>query len=668
MKRWLLLLACLAACLPLLAQTKTARIGKGGTGRAAQSLPLPSIPGSLSPADVATGVALSVTLSWGVSTLETGGYDIGLSQSSTNIPTVAHVATGVTSWQPSTNGFTLVNNVTYYWLVCAIGTYGQRCTQTYSFTTVTGAPGIPVLVSPTDGSTGVSITPTIQWTAFNAATCNVDFGTSNPPSNVTTGQTCASYVPSTLSYLTTYYIKITAVNAGGSTSTAVLSFTTMAMGGGGGGSGAILDLSSVANFWDYVGSFRAPVCSPCGVNGSFILPQYGLAYSSDNTLFIPNAYSSVNANTAGTIARIGIPGTLGTGSTISAWPRATMVSAFMEPSEGIRGTTSSGVIQPEVSGTHADIMDLHVIGSDLWVSYAGFYDGNSSQAHSHIRRPKDLTSLGQVKGPYGLTFSGVQTPIRYTNGYMADVPSAWQTPVLGSVMVGTRWGNIAAGYSNGPNFMSWAPNVTNPSTSTQTVVPLVYYPPQNPVNYGGYSPCHNLASSPCPDPYPVPAVLQNQHTPLSIGRYSYTWGAQMAHIGVVWPEGSRSVLLFTVYGKGFDCYGNSQTTPPAQGSEGCYDPTQGTQRGITAYPYSLEVQAYDANDFLTTIGGGQPWAVQPTQHLDLAFPTGIGNALRPTSRGLAYDPATQRIYIEQNGVDTGGATVFHVYHLKGLTP
>ncbi|MBA3578929.1 MAG: hypothetical protein H0W42_02990 [Gemmatimonadaceae bacterium] len=96
------------------------------------------------------------------------------------------------------------------------------------------APATPNTPSPAASATSVSINPTLSWQASGATTYDVKFGTSNTPPTVSTGQAGASYTPATLANSTTYYWQIVAINAYGSTTGPLWSFTTVASGGGGG--------------------------------------------------------------------------------------------------------------------------------------------------------------------------------------------------------------------------------------------------------------------------------------------------------------------------------------------------------------------------------------------------------------------------------------------------
>jgi hypothetical protein len=86
-------------------------------------------------------------------------------------------------------------------------------------------PSVPSNPSPANGSNIQDQTPTLTWSSAGADTYDVYFGTSSNPSKVTTAQAAASYTPSTLTIGQTYYWKIVANNAYGSTSGSIWSFS-----------------------------------------------------------------------------------------------------------------------------------------------------------------------------------------------------------------------------------------------------------------------------------------------------------------------------------------------------------------------------------------------------------------------------------------------------------
>jgi bacillolysin len=87
-----------------------------------------------------------------------------------------------------------------------------------------GAPGTP---SPVDTATDVSTSATLTWSATDATTYDLAFGTVNPPATIAIGLSTASYAPA-LAGSTTYYWQVLARNPSGSTAGPVWSFTTAA--------------------------------------------------------------------------------------------------------------------------------------------------------------------------------------------------------------------------------------------------------------------------------------------------------------------------------------------------------------------------------------------------------------------------------------------------------
>ena len=89
-------------------------------------------------------------------------------------------------------------------------------------------PATPTAPTPTTGATGVATTAALAWSATGATSYDVSFGTVNPPPQVTTDQTAASYQPATLTAGATYFWRIVARNAAGTTTGPLWSFTTAA--------------------------------------------------------------------------------------------------------------------------------------------------------------------------------------------------------------------------------------------------------------------------------------------------------------------------------------------------------------------------------------------------------------------------------------------------------
>ena len=178
-------------------------------------------PGSftlLSPANNATGVSISTSVSWGISSGATS-YDVYFGTASQ--PPLATNTTSL-SYTPGA----LSANTVYYWQVVAKNAGGSTASAMWSFTTQGTAPAAPVLISPANGAAGVSVTPTVNWNATAGATSyDVHFGTTSPPP-LATNTAGTSYTPETLSAGTVYYWQVVARNGNGSTASALWSFTT----------------------------------------------------------------------------------------------------------------------------------------------------------------------------------------------------------------------------------------------------------------------------------------------------------------------------------------------------------------------------------------------------------------------------------------------------------
>ena len=113
-----------------------------------------------------------------------------------------------------------LSNTGYYWIL-------ENCFALWYYQWLVGPKAHNP--SPSHGATGVSITPTLSWSAGIGATShNVYFGTTLIYRG---NQTATTYNPGTLSYSTTYYWRIDEISNNGTTTGDVWSFTTRSSGG-----------------------------------------------------------------------------------------------------------------------------------------------------------------------------------------------------------------------------------------------------------------------------------------------------------------------------------------------------------------------------------------------------------------------------------------------------
>jgi hypothetical protein len=125
---------------------------------------------------------------------------------------------------------TLANDTTYYWRIDEVNGGGTTTGTVWTFTTIVAAPGQASNPSPADSAVDVDIDADLSWTPGSGSTSSdVYFGTdSTPDSGEFQGnQTATTYDPGTLANGATYYWRVDEVNAGGTTTGTVWSFTTI---------------------------------------------------------------------------------------------------------------------------------------------------------------------------------------------------------------------------------------------------------------------------------------------------------------------------------------------------------------------------------------------------------------------------------------------------------
>jgi hypothetical protein len=352
----------------------------------------------------------------------------------------------------------------------------------------------------------------------------------------------------------------------------------------------------------YQGYFRLP--SGSGTEQSFEYGGTALAYyAAHGSLLL------VGHDWHQRVAEISIP-TVANVPSLGSAPTATLRQSFVDLLEGRIGSIGSGT---------AKIGGLLVSRDSLTISAYLYYDGNGSQVLSHFRSSLDLSRAGDLQGPFQLGTAGAG----FVSGYMTSIPPEWQAPLGGTALTGQCCIPVISRTSYGPAVSVFSPEDVAAGKPVPAT-PLVGYPESHPT----------LGAWEKQNPY------FNMTTEV---------------VGVVFPAGTRSVLFFGRYGLGAPCYG----TGGASGGE-CVDPAD-SNKGNHGYPYTYRIWAYDAVELMAVKNRQKkPWEVRPYQAWNFELPNA---AAQRRLAGVAYDPATRRLFVSASYGD-GGQPLIHVFTLK----
>ncbi len=392
---------------------------------------------------------------------------------------------------------------------------------------------------------------------------------------------------------------------------------------------------------EYLGAFRVP-------QGDYGSPQYsGFNYGGRALTYNPenNSLFLVGHNSYQLVAEISIPQEVSS-TNLDDLNTAVILQPFADPTEGNRTHIGEGGIAVNTSGTILGgflIRDQQLIGT----SY-GYYDAGLAVRLSHYISGLDLAASDDFLGMYEVGEKPAVPNPAFVDGYMTWIPEKWQSRFEGPALTGNCCLSIIGRTSSGPAVSVFDPGKLGRENPVEAT-PVLGYP------------------------------IDHQ----TLGTYGDTdpnalYNGSMAINGLVFPEGSRSVLFFGRRGRGEFCYGEGVSDPNLHMTHCdsnyptvlcCYDPVNGSKGGHS-YPYVYLVLAYDALDLLAVKKGeSNMWDIQPYGVWELTLPFANDN---PLILGVAYDPASQKIYISQDGGDTPGCCghlpLIHVYHFNLASP
>ena len=287
------------------------------------------------------------------------------------------------------------------------------------------------------------------------------------------------------------------------------------------------------------------------------------------------------------------------------------------------------------------IYGLMIAGSRLIYSASIGYLNN--QTRSHWARSLDWSVSGSETSGTAVTATNVAgegAPVRVTAGYMHAIPAAYQVALGGTALTGFIVESAASSEGvNGPGVFTFDPTQVG-LVSTLPAPTLLYYP--------------------------VSAHLQT----VSRGYVHNVWNYTSTPRGIVIPNGTRSLLYIGRHGYGMYAYGVGGTDGFGAAVDNAnvmiYDPTD-SSNGEHAWPYRYQVWAYDLGDLARVKDGTTlPWAVQPYAVWSIEMPIVPVDEGHYTG-GMAYDPATRRLFIVQGTTNDSGEPVVTVFRVENAT-
>lgn len=391
----------------------------------------------------------------------------------------------------------------------------------------------------------------------------------------------------------------------------------------------------------YLGSFKTPL-GQIGIDsfeyaGGFAAGNVYNDPVSGKTLFLKGYLSAGYVSQTSTVSQVKIPATLANIDAVgvSGLPTATVVRGF---------ANASGGLSSQIFGSYGNgFGSLVVYNGKLIGTESTAYDATCGQTKSAWVSSLTFTNSS---GPY--SFSSNFTPRIIGGGYMAPVPPEWQL-ALGKVVSGNGpWSIISCGSPGPALFTIDADTLANQPAANSVVnsSPLVYYvenSTQASLGHWDSNDPNQIVNG-----VKIPSVSVTN--PADGKTYTIAYEDNSMRIyGVLFPDGTRSVLFFGNKGLGPYCYGTGGTTGD------CYDPDR-TGKGDHAYPYANFVWAYDAND-LVAAKNGQKNAWQVLPYSGWIFPKGGG--------GVSWDAANRIAYFVQPCVGQNCTPVVNAYSVGG---
>jgi hypothetical protein len=306
---------------------------------------------------------------------------------------------------------------------------------------------------------------------------------------------------------------------------------------------------------------------------------------------------------------------------LAALPSSTYLQKYGDSTDGRRAAVGHNVIGGLL------IYNNRLISTSR-LDYDAEHVQNKTLRESHYVSGLDLSVPDDARGPFRVG----AVKANYVSGYMTSIPQMWQA---------TFGMKALTGWCCGPSIID--------RTSYGPAVSAF-----NPDDLGVL------------DPVPTITLLYYDSDHMTLGEWSSTkanpvYGMTTEIHGVVFPDGTRSVLFVGRNGLGKPCYGRTTQnaalvgTVDANGVRYCAVGPDGPY-GMHAAPYRYQVWAYDALDFVKVKAGTlKPWDPRPYAVWELPVPTASAGI---APRGVAYKQSTGQIFLYQRN---GENPYIHTY-------
>jgi PKD repeat protein len=355
---------------------------------------------------------------------------------------------------------------------------------------------------------------------------------------------------------------------------------------------ATVSVSSVPllheNNLQYVGAFRLP-SGPIG-SSTFDYGGTALAFNpSNNSLFL------VGHDWDQEVAEVAIPSNVVNSTRVTDLPTAAVLQPFVNVLGEVPNMTLTNTVK---------IGGLMVDNGQLIGTAYEYYDGLENAVESHFRVDSLDLASAQVEGLFQVGSYGGGA----VGGWMAPIPSEWQAALGAPYVTGQGAIPVIGRTSSGPAVFGFDPSQLG--TGITPVTPYVYYPLTNPL-------ANIVTNNP----------LFNGNTEIK---------------GMAFVPGTRTILFF----------GDNGTNSVGYGEAADFNDGYRTGKGWHSQngDYAYEVWAYNVEDLIAAKNGQiQPWQVKPYETWNFDLPTFDGGK---HIGGVAFDPATMRLYVSQQGGDT----------------